>query len=80
MEKNDIARKKALTLDQVHLFYVGNIYTDFQPNYFFASSLDFYLEPKGARQRSLIRSSSTAENTKKHEEAKTTYANVDKIQ
>ena len=47
--KNDIARKKALTLDQVHLFYVGNICTDFQPNYFFASSLDFYLEPKGAK-------------------------------
>ena len=41
--------KKALTLDQVQLFYVGNIYTDFQPNYFFASSLDFYLEPNGAK-------------------------------
>ena len=41
-------------------------YTDFQPNYFFDSRLDFYLEPKGARQRSLIRSSSTAENTKKN--------------
>ena len=75
MEKNDIARKKALTLDQVHLFYVGNIYTDFQPNYFFASSLDFYLEPKGAKV-----TGQTEENTKKHEEAKTTYANVDKIQ